>query len=86
MVAIDKVTMKSSVNIFEQNYSRVISFEPFDDDLGLPFPLNLGSVSLITLLSLYIVNLVQGTRLRRTIFYYLRSPGTNTIKQIIAKF
>ena len=53
------------------------SFIPFDDVIGLPFPLNTHPALKYFLLVLTIVVLVQGTRLRLKIRTYLRSPESN---------
>jgi len=74
---VDSLRMTSSVGFFERNCSSPLSFEPFSDELGLPFPLNLNQIAQYTLLALYIANLVEGSRLRRVIWQYMRSPESN---------
>jgi len=54
-----------------------VNFYPFDDIIGLPFPLNLHPMlSLIYLIYLVFI-LVEGTRLRLKIIAFLNAPESN---------
>ena len=65
------------MNIFAANYSRVVSFPPFPDEIGLPFPLNCNAAVKYSLVALFTMTLIQGTRLRRVIVRFMMSPEAN---------
>ena len=56
--------------------NETISFETFDDSIGLPFPLNKDPIWRLLLASILLIVLMFGTVLRRQIVQYLRSPDS----------
>ena len=69
--------MEPPVNIFAANLSCAIAFQPFPDNISLPFPLSLSTAQKYLLLALYFPTLVLGTRLRKTILAYMPSAEAN---------
>ena len=63
--------------IFSANSSSVVSFQPFPDEIGLPFPLNCNPMLKYSLVALYLLTLIQGTRLRSVIVRYMLSTEAN---------
>ena len=53
------------------------AFQPFPDEIGLPFPLNLSLIWRSVLIVSLLLALIQGTRLRMIIISYLNAPETN---------
>ena len=64
-------------NIFADNFSSVISFQPFPDETGLPFPLNSSLELKCSIVAVYLFILIQGTRLRAVIVRYMMSAEAN---------
>ena len=64
------------MNIFAANFSSVIPFQPFSDEIGLPWPLH-NSVLKYILAALFLLCLIQGTKLRSVIVSYMMSAEAN---------
>lgn len=56
------------------NGSEVINFRPFEDNVGLPFPLYLHPAWKWVVVASFVVAIVAGTSHRKTIVLYLMSP------------
>ena len=69
--------MEPPENFFAANFSSVISFQPFLDELGLPFPLSCSAAIRYSIVAIYVLILVQGTRLRKVIVSYMMSAEAN---------
>ena len=69
--------MEPTENIFAGNFSEAIAFRPFPDETGLPFPLNSNPAWKYSFVVLFILILVQGTRLRGGILQYMMSAEAN---------
>ena len=69
--------MNPPENIFAANISGLISFQPFHDEIGLPWPLNGHPALKYSVAALFLLSLIQGTKLRQVIVRYMLSPGAN---------
>ena len=69
--------MEPTENIFAANFSCVIAFQPFSDEIGLPFPLYLNCAIKYSMVALFLFVLIQGTRLRTVIVRFMMSADTN---------
>ena len=74
---ISEDNMDQVVNIFAGNFSSLVSFQPFHDEIGLPFPLNSGAAIKYSFVALYLLILIEGSRLRKVIFSYMMCPEVN---------
>ena len=59
------------------NATTLTNFVPFDDDIGLPFPLNTHPIVRFLLATSLLFVLVYGTHLRIKIFSFLWSSEAN---------
>ena len=67
--------MSTATNFFESENVTLV-FNSFEDDLNLPFPLNLNKGWTIVITLQQILTLVFGIKLRSIIILYLLSPDT----------
>ena len=72
----ETVTFSTAKNTSNVQLEDIITFEPFDQTVGLPFPLYLDPIWKFLLATTLLITLVQGTRLRVIIMSYFKSPET----------
>ena len=69
--------MERTENIFAANFSAIVSFHPFPDEIGLPFPINSHPAWKYTIVPVFVILLIQGSRLRKVIVSYMMSAEAN---------
>ena len=74
----DCVHMQVINNHSNLNTASIICFEPLKDSLALPYPLYLGYHWNVLFALLFLLTLIQGTKLRLIIFSYINSPEAKT--------
>jgi hypothetical protein len=67
--------MTYEILCFDFDKEEILVFSPYSDMLGLPFPLYLSIKCKLFISTFLLLCLVQGLKLRRVIFAYLRSAG-----------
>jgi hypothetical protein len=60
-----------------RNEEELIFFQPFNEDQGLPFPLNLSFFTKSIFIILHLAALILGLRFRKVIFAFMNSSESN---------
>jgi hypothetical protein len=76
METISKVVIFLNPKLNHSNENNIITFSPLPDNLGLPFPLYLNIYWRYLLAALFLIALLQGSRLRKLIIVFIFSPET----------
>ena len=71
-----KVLIVLNPKLNGSNQNNSVIFSPLPDDVGLPFPLYLNIYWRFLLAALFLLALVQGSKLRKLIVVFITSPET----------